>query len=210
MENKLYLSDELLKAKGYAYFIDMEYDDFKWLADNEPVTLEDGVMLLRDDMYNLYLSLNEDDESFENIEDLRNKIALDYYSKSFNMKDICEKANVNYTTYRAWKQKGLNPYKIIALLEEMKKLSSKIEFEYSGIKYEVELVVINDDNGVIDSNGWSNETKIFDTLNEAFDEAEKELIRHARDGYTHVLVNELNYEKNEIIESKEIKAFEFE
>lgn len=209
MENKLYVSSKLIKEKGYAYLMDVEYDDFKGLANNDSVELEDGVILTRDDMYDLYLSLTEEDSGFEDIEELRNQIVLDYYSKSFNMKNICEKANVNYTTYRAWKQKGLNPYKIIALLEEMKKLSSEIEFEYSGIKYQLELVVINDDNGIINSNAWGYEDQIFDTLSEAFNEAEKELISYANAGYTHVLVNELIYEKNEIIETNEIKAFEF-
>lgn len=209
MEAKLYISDELLKAKGYAFFKGVEYDDYKELASDDYIRLENDIVLSRDDMYNLYLSSNEEDESFEDVDELINKISLDYYSKSFNMKEICSKANVNYTTYRAWKQKGLNANKIIALLEEMKKLSSEIEFEYSGIKYQVELVVINDDNGIINSNAWGYEDQIFDTLSEAFNEAEKELISYANAVYTHVLVNELIYEKNEIIETNEIKAFEF-
>lgn len=126
MEAKLYISDELLKAKGYAFFKGVEYDDYKELASDDYIRLENDIVLSRDDMYNLYLSSNEEDESFEDVDELINKISLDYYSKSFNMKEICSKANVNYTTYRAWKQKGLNANKIIALLEEMKNISNEI------------------------------------------------------------------------------------
>lgn len=67
---KLFVSDELLEARGKEYFEGVEYDDYKSLANDDTVVLEDGVILTRDDMYNLYLSLTEEDESFEEIESI--------------------------------------------------------------------------------------------------------------------------------------------
>lgn len=67
---KLFVSDELLEVKGEEYFEGVEYDDYKSLANDDTVVLEDGVILTRDDMYNLYLSLTEEDESFEEIESI--------------------------------------------------------------------------------------------------------------------------------------------
>ncbi len=126
---KLFISDGAIEKLGYAYFVDVEYDDYNSIANwNETVELEDGLFLERDDMDNYNIRTDdEDDCSFEDIEELRNKIQLDYYSSFFNMKAICEKANVNYTTYRSWKQKGLSERKIISLLKEMKNITNDIQ-----------------------------------------------------------------------------------
>ena len=51
----------------------MTIEDFRAMADNKTVELENGLLLSRDDMYNLYLSSNENDESFIEIGNLQGK-----------------------------------------------------------------------------------------------------------------------------------------
>lgn len=123
MEEKLYISDEALEKYGYAYFNGMEADDYKGIADGSFKELEDGLLLTRDDMYNIYLSANEYDESFNDIDDIQDIIYIDSHREVFNMRVICERASVGYSTYRNWKSnayKGLSDYKISRLVEEMK------------------------------------------------------------------------------------------
>ena len=76
MEEKLFISDEALEKYGYAYFKGMEADDYKAIASNEFIELEEGLLLSRDDMYNLYLSANEDDERFNDINDINDAIVF--------------------------------------------------------------------------------------------------------------------------------------
>lgn len=124
MKEKLYISDEALEKYGYAYFEDKEADDFKGIAGNEFIELEDGLILSRDDMYNIYLSANECDESFNDIDDIQDIIYIDSHCEAFNMRVICERASVGYSTFRNWKSnayRGLSDYKISRLVEEMKK-----------------------------------------------------------------------------------------
>lgn len=123
MEEKLYISDEALEKYGYAYFKDMEADDYKAIASNEFIELEEGLLLSRDDMYNLYLSANEDDESFNDINDIQDIIYIDSHITVFNMIEICKRAGIAESTYRNWRSKGykgLSDYKIGRLVEEMK------------------------------------------------------------------------------------------
>ena len=71
---KLFISDGAIEKLGYAYFVDVEYDDYNSIANwNETVELEDGLFLERDDMDNYNIRTDdEDDCSFEDIEELRN------------------------------------------------------------------------------------------------------------------------------------------
>lgn len=124
MEEKLFISDEALEKYGYAYFKGMEADDYKAIASNEFIELEEGLLLSRDDMYNLYLSANEDDESFNDINDIQDIIYIDSHITVFNMIEICKRAGIAESTYRNWRSKGykgLSDYKIGRLVEEMKK-----------------------------------------------------------------------------------------
>lgn len=124
MEEKLFISDEALEKYGYAYFKGMEADDYKAIASNEFIELEEGLLLSRDDMYNLYLSANEDDESFNDINDIQDIIYIDSHITVFNMIEICKRAGIAESTYRNWRSKGykgLSDYKISRLVEEMKK-----------------------------------------------------------------------------------------
>lgn len=124
MEEKLFISDEALEKYGYAYFKGMEADDFKYEADSEFKELEDGLLLSRDDMYNIYLQANEYDESFNDIDDIQNIIYIDSHINVFNMIEICKRAGIAESTYRNWRSKwykGLSDYKISRLVEEMKK-----------------------------------------------------------------------------------------
>ena len=124
MEEKLYISDEALEKYGYAYFNGMEADDFKYEADSEFKELEDGLLVSRSDMYDIYLQANEDDESFNDIDDIQDIIYIDSHINVFNMIEICKRAGIAESTYRNWRSKGykgLSDYKISRLVEEMKK-----------------------------------------------------------------------------------------
>lgn len=121
---KLYISDEALEKYGYAYFKDMESDDFKYEADSKFKELEDGLLVSRSDMYDIYLQANEDDESFNDIDDIQDIIYIDSHINVFNMIEICKRAGIAESTYRNWRSKGykgLSDYKISRLVEEMKK-----------------------------------------------------------------------------------------
>lgn len=124
MEEKLYISDQALEKYGYAYFQGMEAENYRYDADNELKELEDGLLMSRDDMGNIHLQAQEDDEVFNDIMDIMDIIYIDSHSNIFNMKAICERANIGYSTYRNWKSsgyKGLSDYKIGRLVEEMKR-----------------------------------------------------------------------------------------
>ncbi len=124
MERKLYISDEAIEKFDLVEFDSVEVDDYVGIAGNDFVELENGILVTRDDMYNIYLSVKEDDESFNDIEDLRNSIFITSHEKVFNMKEICERASVPYQSYKNWKQrnyKGLSDYRLERIVEEMKK-----------------------------------------------------------------------------------------
>ena len=69
METKLYVSQEALELKGKEYFKELDINELIRTADNSFVEYE-GILLSRDDMYNLYLSVEEDDSCFTDVEDL--------------------------------------------------------------------------------------------------------------------------------------------
>ena len=70
METKLYVSQEALELKGKEYFKELDINELIRTADNSFVEYE-GLLLSRDDMYNLYLSVEEDDSCFTDVEDLQ-------------------------------------------------------------------------------------------------------------------------------------------
>lgn len=69
MKTKLYISDEALQLKEKEYFKELDINELIRTADNSFVEYE-GLLLSRDDMYNLYLSVEEDDSVFTDVEDL--------------------------------------------------------------------------------------------------------------------------------------------
>lgn len=124
MEEKLYISDNALEKFSFKYFSNVSYDDYKGVADGSFKELEDGLLVSRSDMYDIYLQANEDDESFNDIDDIQDIIYIDSHYEVFNMRVICERASVGYSTFRNWKSnayRGLSDYKISRLVEEMKK-----------------------------------------------------------------------------------------
>lgn len=124
MEEKLFISDEALEKYGYAYFKGMEADDYRYEANDDFKELEDGLLLSRDDMYNIYIQANEYDESFNDIDDIQDIIYIDSHINVFNMIEICKRAGIAESTYRNWRSKGykgLSDYKISRLVEEMKR-----------------------------------------------------------------------------------------
>lgn len=66
---KLYVSEEALKEKGKEYFEELDINELIRTADNSFIEYE-GLLLSRDDMYDLYLSVEEDDSCFTDVEDL--------------------------------------------------------------------------------------------------------------------------------------------
>ena len=61
---KLFVSEEAIQEKGI--FEDYSLSDLKRIADpNVYLKLDDGLLLSRDDMDNLYISKTEEDECFE-------------------------------------------------------------------------------------------------------------------------------------------------
>ena len=122
MERKLYISDEAIEKYGLLYFEGYDADDYVSIARTDFVELEDGLLLSMDDMYNLYLSANESDEAFNDINDLSPKIKLVKKCDYFNMPSICKIANIPYQSYRNWKSnnyKGLSDTRIETLLRVM-------------------------------------------------------------------------------------------
>lgn len=73
MERKLYISNEAIKKYGKEYFENYDTDNYELVSNafwGDFYKLDDGLLLIKDDMDDLYLSVNKDDEVFENIEDL--------------------------------------------------------------------------------------------------------------------------------------------
>lgn len=71
MEKKLFISDEAIKKFGKEYFINDDVFDYEGKADPyDYVKLDDGLLLARDDMDNLYLQVTEDDSCFTDVEEL--------------------------------------------------------------------------------------------------------------------------------------------
>lgn len=122
---KLFVSDKALEKYGYSHFKDVDYDDYKSFATDEFTELENGLLVSRDDMDNIYISATEEDEVYNDIDDIQNIIYIDSHIEVFNMRVICERAGVAYSTFRNWKYnnnyKGMSDYKIERIVEEMKK-----------------------------------------------------------------------------------------
>ena len=70
MERKLYVSDEAIEKMGKGYFKKIDVDNLAHQADDGFVKLEDDLLLSRDDMYDLYISVSEEDVCFNDVEDL--------------------------------------------------------------------------------------------------------------------------------------------
>ena len=95
---KVYVSDDLIQKEGLAFFYEMQFNDF-WCR-NFGIQEDYGYYLSVSDMGDYYLSVDENDCSFNDIEDLEDKIELAYRSKFYSMKQVCEKAGINYQTYK--------------------------------------------------------------------------------------------------------------
>lgn len=69
---KLFVSDCVIEKYGKRWVSELEYDDFKYNAVyGRTVETAEKLLLSRDDMDNIYLSVFEDEESFSNVEDLK-------------------------------------------------------------------------------------------------------------------------------------------
>lgn len=134
---KLYVSRKAIQKYGYDYFVNFSYNKYCALADQDFKELEDGLLIIANSEINdpdrdIFLQVDESDNEFSqfnNIEDIRLEIELAYHSQYFNMKKICELANINYQVYRNWKNscKPFNDDKIKKLLNAMINTTKDIE-----------------------------------------------------------------------------------
>lgn len=69
MNEKLYVSNGAVELKGKDYFRDLERDDYALCIDE----VVDGLLVTREDMDNIYLSVSSEDEEmpYEDVEDLK-------------------------------------------------------------------------------------------------------------------------------------------
>lgn len=122
MKRRLFISEKAIEKLGYNFFLNLDAYDF---VDEIDTTTEYGYSVYKDDMDDIYVYVNEKDETFIEInyliEEYREKLLIEK-SEIFNMRAICELADVPYQTYRTWKAKGygLNEKRTLALLTAMK------------------------------------------------------------------------------------------
>lgn len=63
----LYASSELIQKVGMESLRDLDVDWLKYIASNDEYTEYEGMLLIKDDMDQLYVSLSEQDECYEEI-----------------------------------------------------------------------------------------------------------------------------------------------
>lgn len=122
MKRRLFISEKAIEKLGYNFFLNLDAYDF---VDEIDTTTEYGYSVYKDDMEDIYVYVNKKDETFIEInyliEEYREKLLCEK-SEIFNMRAICELADVPYQTFRTWKAKGygLNKKRVLALLTTMK------------------------------------------------------------------------------------------
>ncbi|OUC52260.1 hypothetical protein B7939_02230 [Eggerthia catenaformis] len=71
MDKKLYVSDQAIELKGKEFFKNMKISDYEYpILDGD---LIDGLIVSYDNMDNIYLSVNDSDESYTDSDDLFNE-----------------------------------------------------------------------------------------------------------------------------------------
>ncbi len=70
MERKLFVSNEAIEKMGKDYFKNFNVYGLAYQADDDYVKLGNGLLLSRDDMDDLYISVSEEDVCFNDVEDL--------------------------------------------------------------------------------------------------------------------------------------------
>ena len=63
----LYASSELIQKVGMESLRELDIDWLKYIASNDEYTEYEGMLLIKDDMYDLYLSLSEQEECYEEV-----------------------------------------------------------------------------------------------------------------------------------------------
>ena len=63
----LYASSELIQKVGMENLRELDIDWLKYIASNDEYIEYEGMLLTKDDMYNLYVSLSEQDECYEEV-----------------------------------------------------------------------------------------------------------------------------------------------
>ncbi len=63
----LYASSELIQKVGMESLRELDVDLLKYIASNDEYTEYEGMLLIKDDMGELYVSLSEQDECYEEV-----------------------------------------------------------------------------------------------------------------------------------------------
>ena len=63
----LYASSELIEKVGMESLRNLDVDVLKYIASNDEYTEYEGMLLIKSDMGELYLSLSEQDECYEEV-----------------------------------------------------------------------------------------------------------------------------------------------
>ena len=63
----LYASSELIEKVGMENLKELDIDWLKYIASNDEYIEYEGMLLIKGDMYDLYLSLSEQDECYEEV-----------------------------------------------------------------------------------------------------------------------------------------------
>lgn len=134
---RLYVSRKAIQKYGYDHFRNFSFNNYCAIADLDFKELDDGLLIIANSNINdpnkdIFLQADESDNNFSHftdIENIRLEIELAYHSQYFNMKKICELANINYQVYRNWKNsyKPFNDDKIKKLLNAMLNTTKDIE-----------------------------------------------------------------------------------
>lgn len=138
MGKQLFISDEAIQKYGYDYFYKMNADDFLSVSKNLELIddggyreLDDGLLLSINNLQNVTLQENESDSVFYEYSEIRERMILYHNSKYYNMKEVCQEANISYQVYRNWKNsnKPFSDLKVKQLLKAMISISNKIKEE---------------------------------------------------------------------------------
>lgn len=128
MNKKLYISNEALQKFGYGYFYNMSVNDFVKEAQNDIYETDDGLLVQVVNSLRVNLKASESDRKYNEYKTIVNKITLSHKSMYFNMKALCEKADISYQTYRNWKNSftSFSDLKVNKLLDCMMEISNEI------------------------------------------------------------------------------------
>lgn len=128
METKLYINKNLISKEGLGAFYQITYVDDVRYCDVEREANANNWGFSQSDMGDLYIWDTEDpdcvdgDGTYVDYADIVKKCELAYRTKYYNMKQVCEFAEVAYSTYKNASRdnfRNLSEKKVMQLLNAM-------------------------------------------------------------------------------------------